>query len=314
MHDVLALVFAFGLAALLGFPLIKRLQALSLRQVAYEDAPATHQTKTGTPTMGGIIFIVAPITALIMHPDPSIFALSFLMIGCGLVGMIDDRAAIRQQRNQGLTPLVKLCATATIGLLFLIIASVTNILHDTVLTVPLMTVPAWLVVSLALFAILGTTHAVNLTDGLDGLAGGSMIPPLMLCAWLAARNGQADLVGFSLALIGAVLGFLLYNRHPAQVFMGDTGALALGAALAGISILSGTTLLLPLIAGVFFVEALSVIAQVVSFKYRGKRIFRMSPLHHHFELGGMREIHVTQIFWFASLICCLCATAIVLVV
>jgi len=163
-------------------------------------------------------------------------------------------------------------------------------------------VPTWLWFALSLAVVLATTHAVNLTDGLDGLASGTIVPPLLVLAVVAVRQGNGDVACVVTATLGAVLGFLLYNRHPAKLFMGDTGSLALGAALAGAAILTGTQLLLPLIGGVFVAETLSVIVQVTSYKTTRKRVFRMSPLHHHFELGGWPETAVTRRFWLASLV------------
>ena len=161
-------------------------------------------------------------------------------------------------------------------------------------------VPTWVWFALSLAVVLATTHAVNLTDGLDGLASGTIVPPLALLAFIAFRQGSGDVAIVTVAMLGAVLGFLVYNRHPAKMFMGDTGSLALGGALAGAAILTGAQLLLPLIGGVFVAETLSVILQVTSYKTTRKRIFRMSPLHHHFELGGWPETTVTARFWLAS--------------
>jgi phospho-N-acetylmuramoyl-pentapeptide-transferase len=167
-------------------------------------------------------------------------------------------------------------------------------------------VPAWFWYALSLLAIVASTHAVNLTDGLDGLAGGTVVPPLAVLADIAYRLGDTSTAAVEVAVAGAVLGFLVYNRHPARLFMGDTGSLALGAALAGGAIVTGAQLLLPLIGGVFVAEALSVIMQVASYKTTKRRIFRMSPLHHHFELGGWPETKVTTRFWLAS-----CALAVI---
>jgi phospho-N-acetylmuramoyl-pentapeptide-transferase len=173
-------------------------------------------------------------------------------------------------------------------------------------------VPYWVWYALSLAVILATTHAVNLTDGLDGLASGTVVPPLALLAFIAARQGNTNVAIVAVAVVGAVLGFLLYNRHPAKIFMGDTGSLALGAALAGAAILTGSQLLLLLIGGVFVAETLSVIIQVTSYKTTRRRVFRMSPLHHHFELGGWPETRVTSSFWLASL--CLGIIGFVIVV
>jgi phospho-N-acetylmuramoyl-pentapeptide-transferase len=165
------------------------------------------------------------------------------------------------------------------------------------------TVAPWLWYGLSVCVVLATTHAVNLTDGLDGLAGGVVLPPLLVftCA-VQFAGAPLGVALFAAATSGAVLGFLLYNRHPARLFMGDTGSLALGAALSGVAILTGTQLFLLLIGGVFVAETLSVIIQVASYKTTRRRVFRMSPLHHHFELGGWPETVVTMRFWIASFV------------
>jgi phospho-N-acetylmuramoyl-pentapeptide-transferase len=191
-----------------------------------------------------------------------------------------------------------LLLTAVVGTTFLGMLTNLSPLGPTLLG--LGTPPLWVWYGLSLLAILGTTHAVNLTDGLDGLAGGTILPPLAVLASIAIRSGATAAATLEIATAGTVVGFLLYNRHPAKVFMGDTGSLALGAALAGGAIVTGSQLLLPIIGGVFAAETLSVIVQVASFKLTKRRIFRMSPLHHHFELGGWPETKVTTRFWLAS--------------
>jgi phospho-N-acetylmuramoyl-pentapeptide-transferase len=309
-------VVGFALAACtcaIELPILRRLQ---FRQHAYEDAPQTHQKKTGTPTMGGIAFVVALIPLLIAYRNPFSIALFFLVAACGLIGFIDDYTAIRRGKNAGLRARTKYLLTAVAAALFLWQAGVLPALSDVLLRIPGFTlhVPHWLWLLLGIAAVTGTIHAVNLTDGLDGLATGTMIPPLLAFyamvavfpqSFLAAGNDTLGLIAvqFGSALgIGACFGFLLYNRHPAKIFMGDTGSLALGALLSGVAILSGQMLLLVVIGGVFVAEALSVIIQVTYFKRTGgKRIFRMSPLHHHFELVGWPETKVTGRFWLASL-------------
>ncbi len=294
----LAGAIAFGVAAAAGQPLIGWLKREKYRQRAYEDAPQTHQAKTGTPTMGGLLFAAAPVVALALAPSPTTAALTVLMGGMAAVGFVDDLAAIRQARNRGLRARTKFVLTALVGSAFLGIFAQVSALQTPVLG--LGATPIWVWYPLSLAAILGTTHAVNLTDGLDGLAAGTVLPPLAVLTALAIRAGKSDAATFDLATAGAVVGFLLYNRHPAKVFMGDTGSLALGGALAGAAIVTGSQLLLPLIGGVFAAETLSVIAQVAAFKLTKRRIFRMSPLHHHFELGGWPETKVTTRFWLAS--------------
>ena len=310
-------IFALGLALslALGRPLIAALRKISFAQHAYEDAPQTHAKKSGTPTMGGVLFCVALLYTALARPDPATLALAVLGIGCGLIGFVDDYTSIRRGRNRGLRGRDKFALTVVVGAIFLALAArvpgaassdVVFVFDNVALHAPH---PLWY--ALGLLAILATTHAVNLTDGLDGLAGGTVLPPLFVIAWLAFREHLDGVTFCDLGLAGSVAGFLYFNRHPARVFMGDTGALALGAVLAGSAVLSGIPLLLPLIGGVFVAEALSVIIQVTYFKTTRKRIFRMSPLHHHFELGGWPETKVTARFWTASALLSLAGMAIV---
>jgi phospho-N-acetylmuramoyl-pentapeptide-transferase len=268
------------------------LKRRSASQTAYEDAPKTHQTKTGTPTMGGVLFALAPVAALVAAPSRATLALAVLTLGCMAIGAVDDLAAIRKQKNRGLRALPKFALTGLAAIVFLLVAG-----GQAPAFLGVGTVPLWLWYALSVCVVLATTHAVNLTDGLDGLAGGTVLPPLAVIAFVAWRSGVAAVSVFELAVIGAVIGFLVYNRHPARVFMGDTGSLALGAALAGGAILTGAHLLLPLIGGVFAAETLSVIIQVASYKTTRRRVFRMSPLHHHFELAGWPETTVIIRFW-----------------
>ncbi len=295
----IAFAVAFGLVAILAPALIRYLRHAALRQHAYEDAPQTHQKKTGTPTLGGLLFLFAPLVAFAFARDALALAYGFLIAGSAAIGFIDDYLAIRGGRNRGLRARTKFLATALVGVAFLsLVGAVTPEPYAVLFIGP---VPYWLWYALSLAVILATTHAVNLTDGLDGLASGTIVPPLAVLAFIAVRQGSASVATVAAAVIGAVLGFLLYNRHPAKIFMGDTGSLALGAALAGAAILTGSQLLLLLIGGVFVAETLSVIIQVTSYKTTRRRVFRMSPLHHHFELGGWPETRVTSSFWLASL-------------
>jgi phospho-N-acetylmuramoyl-pentapeptide-transferase len=291
-------VLAFGLTGAAGKPLIRWLTRLKYGQRAYEDAPRTHQAKTGTPTMGGLLFVSAPLIALALRPSATTGALGVLVTGMAGIGFADDMAAIRHGRNRGLRARTKFGLTAVVGATFLVLLDRCSPVGTSLLGLGVTPAPVWYLLSL--LAIVATTHAVNLTDGLDGLAGGTVLPPLGVLAYIAFRTGARDAATFEFATAGAVLGFLVYNRHPARVFMGDTGSLALGAALAGGAIVTGSQLLLPLIGGVFAAETLSVILQVASFKLTKRRIFRMSPLHHHFELAGWPETKVTTRFWLAS--------------
>ncbi|MFY9719097.1 MAG: phospho-N-acetylmuramoyl-pentapeptide-transferase [Candidatus Cybelea sp.] len=304
------LIFGFAIAAPAGVALLLLLGRLHVRQHAYEDAPQTHQAKTGTPTMGGIVFVVALVAALGAVRVPMLLELVALVVACAAIGAIDDVLKIRGGANRGLRARTKLLATALAAVVFLRSLDASGALFPRDVLFHAGTIwlaaPHWLWLLLGILAITGTIHAVNLTDGLDGLAAGTMIPPLAVFAVIAAGLPErAAYIGAAVGA-GACVAFLAFNRHPAKLFMGDTGSLALGALLSGVAILSGEMLLLVVVGGVFVAEALSVILQVSYFKVtRGKRILRMSPLHHHFELAGWPETKVTARFWLASLICSL---------
>jgi phospho-N-acetylmuramoyl-pentapeptide-transferase len=302
-------ILSFLLAAFAGKPLIGWLTQLKARQKAYEDAPQTHQVKTGTPTMGGLLFLIAPLVAASYVRDETTLALVVLIAGSAAIGFVDDYISIRNAKNRGLRARTKFLLTALVAATFLGLIWNGTVLGTFVLG--LGTTPMWLWYTLSFCVILATTHAVNLTDGLDGLAAGTIVPPLAVVAYIAIRAGQGGVAINEIALAGAVLGFLIYNRYPARLFMGDTGSLALGAALAGGAILTGSQLLLLLIGGVFVAESVSVILQVASFKMTKRRIFRMSPLHHHFELGGWPETKVTSRFWLTSLLLSLAGVLLV---
>jgi phospho-N-acetylmuramoyl-pentapeptide-transferase len=309
-------LFGFAIAGPGALVLLQLMKHLRITQHAYEDAPPTHREKTGTPTMGGLVFVLALLAALAVNRVPLSTELVFLVVFCAAIGALDDVLKIRHGANRGLRARTKFLATALGAAIFLReIAAAPSLFPSNVLLhvgTFYLSAPHWLWVLLGILAITGTIHAVNLTDGLDGLAAGSMIPPLgafaligaemqLPAAWICASVG-----------VGACIGFLVFNRHPAALFMGDTGSLALGALLAGVAILTGEMLLLGVIGGVFVAEALSVIAQVSYFKAtHGRRILRMSPLHHHFELVGWPEAKVTLRFWLASLLCSLVGWAIV---
>lgn len=310
----IVLSFSIGLiTAAVLLPLLRRWQ---LKQRVYDDAPASHRAKNGTPTMGGIVFIVAIAAALAAGPSPPFSALALLAIASAGVGLLDDVLTIFGGRHRGLRARTKFLATALIAVVFLraIVALPYAFPRDVLFHAGgvTLTAPHWLWLLLGICAITATIHAVNLTDGLDGLAAGAMLPPLVVFVPIAAQSLVPAAVVGACVGIGACVAFLIYNRHPAKLFMGDTGSLALGALLSGIAILSGEMLLLLLVGGVFAAETLSVMLQVSYFKLSGgKRMLRMSPLHHHFELSGVAETAVTARFWLASLACSLAGLAIV---
>ena len=310
------MLFGFAIAVPAGWALLLLAGRLGIRQNAYEDAPQTHRVKTGTPTMGGLIFVVAFLAVLVAGRVALLPELVALVVCCAVIGVIDDIITVRGGSKRGLRARTKFLATALVAVIFLRAIDSGSALFpaDTLFHTGTfwLIAPHWLWLLLGILAITGTIHAVNLTDGLDGLATGTVIPPLFVFGLISAQSNVPAAAIAAAAGVGACAGFLIFNRHPAKLFMGDTGSLALGALLAGVAILCGEMLLLVVVGGIFVAEALSVIVQVSYFKVtRGKRILRMSPLHHHFELGGWPETKVTARFWLASFICSLLGWTIV---
>ena len=306
----LSFVLSFAFSIVLAMPLIAWLRRLSYRQIAYEDAPKTHASKSGTPTMGGLLFAVPLIVAAaITRLDATVFAIVVLAVLCGLIGAADDLAKIRGARNRGMRAPLKFALTGVAAFIFIALLGRAGDPAPYTLFVPFLglfggessiAVAPWIWIALSVCVVVASVHAVNLTDGLDGLAAGTVVPPLLALTILAVAAGKPMAGVVAIATVGAALGFLFYNHFPARVFMGDTGSLALGGVLAGTTIASDAQLLLPLIGGIFVAEAFSVILQVITFKTTHKRIFRMSPLHHHYELGGWPETKVTHRFWATS--------------
>lgn len=293
-------VTAFILCALIGPMLIPYLHKLKFGQSIRDCGPKSHMKKSGTPTMGGVMMILALFVSLALWSDLSRHVLIALMLfaGHGVIGFIDDYIKVVKKRNLGLTAKQKF-------LLQFILAGIYVWYAETYAPVTTLWVPGvdmqvdlgWAYYVLVFLLLVGTTNAVNLTDGLDGLASFVTLPVALVYAVIAFMYGLWDLSGFSLGLAAVCLGFLLFNRYPAQVFMGDTGSLALGGAIAALALLTHTELLLVILGGVYVCEALSVIIQVGYFRLSGgKRFFRMAPLHHHFEMGGWREIKVVNVF------------------
>ena len=295
-------------------PMLKRLK---FGQAIREEGPQSHLEKSGTPTMGGLVIqlgvLVAVVLLSVLIGNWDFFPL-LVMLYFGAVGFIDDYIKVVLKRNLGLKAKQKLLGQIVIALLFSWLVTQT-MGRGTELWIPGLD-QRWdvgfLFHALVFFIIVGTTNAVNLTDGLDGLAAGTSVAAMGIYAGIAYYLGQLAVAGFFASVTGACLGFLVYNRHPAKIFMGDTGSLALGGALAAGAVLTRTELVLPLIGAIFVAEALSVIIQVISFKSTGRRVFRMSPLHHHFELGGWSETKVVGVFWLVGLVCGLLGLWVVL--
>ncbi|MGF0116461.1 phospho-N-acetylmuramoyl-pentapeptide-transferase [Promicromonospora sp. Marseille-Q5078] len=328
-----------GLVALFGTPLfIRFLIHRNYGQFVRQDGPTAHFTKRGTPTMGGVVIIAAAlvgvaVSMLVAGRPPSASALLclYLMTGLGVVGFLDDFTKIRKQRSLGLTPKAKIIGQGFVGISFAVLAlqfpnanartpasTRISFLRDTNLDLAFagVTVGLILFVIWANFLITAWSNAVNLTDGLDGLATGVSIivfgAYVLVCIWQLNQSCQRiaaagprcyevrdpqDLAIVAAAIAGACIGFLWWNASPARIFMGDTGSLALGGALAGISILSRTEILAALIGGLFVIIVMSDVIQIGFFKMTGRRVFKMAPLHHHFELSGWGEVTIVIRFW-----------------
>ncbi|MBP7727407.1 MAG: phospho-N-acetylmuramoyl-pentapeptide-transferase [Mitsuokella sp.] len=303
---LLAAIFAAGLVLCIGPLLIPELHKLKFGQSIREEGPKSHQAKSGTPTMGGIMIILAIVVATVAAAPltPAVLLALFITLGHFVLGFLDDYIKVVKKRNLGLKAKQKMLGQILIAIVTMIVG--TRVLGiDTTIWIPIADVNVDIGVGyyfLVLFVLVGTSNAVNLTDGLDGLASGTVAIASGAYALVCYMTGHYDLAIFSVAMMMACLAFLRFNAHPAKVFMGDTGSLALGGAVAAVGILTHTEILLAVIGFVFVCEALSVIIQVISFKTTGKRVFRMSPIHHHFELGGWKETKVVFVFWMVGLV------------
>lgn len=305
-----ALIVAFLIAAVLGKPLIAGLHILKFGQTIREDGPKRHLVKSGTPTMGGVIFLLpfALVALLMAGANPTVLLFVGAVLMFALIGLVDDGIIIMLHRSLGLTAKQKLVLQFLFAFVFIYLAE-SWLGRGTDLIIPLVGWHwelGWLFYPLVATAMVFIVNAVNLTDGLDGLAGGISFLVLlayMLICLVAALHPPALAIDYpalgtaAAALAGGVLGFLLYNRYPAKVFMGDTGSLALGAAVFALAILTKTEFVFILLGIVYIAEAVSVMLQVTSFKLFGRRIFKMSPLHHHFEMCGWSEIKIVAVFW-----------------
>ena len=304
---LMAGAIAAGVVLMLAPICIPILHKLKFGQSIREEGPKSHQKKSGTPTMGGIFLIAGIIAATLITAqwNAEIFLALFILIGHFILGFIDDYIKVVRKHNQGLLARYKLLGQIIIAVVTIFVASELLTEFSPTIWIPIAdaTIDAGKFYLLfMLLVIVGASNAVNLTDGLDGLASGCVAIAASCYAVICLLTGHEDLAIFCAATVGACIGFLRFNFHPAKVFMGDTGSLALGGAFAAVGILTRTEILLAVVGFVFVCEAMSVILQVISFKSTGKRIFRMSPLHHHFELGGWSEVKVVFVFWMVGLI------------
>lgn len=304
-----ALILSFVIAVVLSPFIIPFLRRLKFGQTIREEGPKSHQKKTGTPTMGGVMIILSILTTTIiiitkfLSFTVEVWLLLFVLFGYGILGFLDDFIKVVLKRNLGLTSKQKLAGQLLIAIIFYI--SLVQIGFPTEISIPATQISfdiGWLYFPLIIFMLVGASNAVNLTDGLDGLVAGTGAIAFGAFAVLAWNSNLIGIAIFCAAVVGAVLGFLVFNAHPAKVFMGDTGSLALGGAIAAVAILTKLEVLLIIIGGIFVIETLSVILQVASFKLTGKRIFKMSPLHHHYELSGWSEWRVVVTFWLVGML------------
>lgn len=307
---IYALLLSLGLALLMGPLVIPGLRRLKFGQEVRTDGPQSHLVKQGTPTMGGVIFMLpATVATLILAPRgvqnwaPVLTALA-VAFGHGVIGFADDYIKVALKRSLGLKAREKLLGQILLAAGLSYVA--TQVLHlGTVVRVPYFGMPldlGWLYHAFIIFMSLAISNAVNLTDGVDGLLGGTAVMAFAFYGVVAAIVQEPGLAVFAMAIVGGSAGFLRFNSHPARVFMGDTGSLFLGGGLAALATLTKTELLLPVIGLVFVAETVSVVLQVASFRLTGRRIFKMSPLHHHFELSGWSEGKVVRNFYLAGLL------------
>ncbi|MBR0137926.1 MAG: phospho-N-acetylmuramoyl-pentapeptide-transferase [Erysipelotrichaceae bacterium] len=305
---IIALLVGFGISVA-SYPVaIPLLYKLKFGQSIRAEGPQSHMKKAGTPVMGGIVFILSTLITM-LFVSPSAYAnFDFLVVvlafvGYGLIGLLDDMIVVVKKDNEGLKPRYKFLLQSILAVIFyLMYRHVT----DSTIIIPFVNWRwdlGWFFVIFVFLVFTGTSNAVNLTDGLDGLCGGLMVLALIPYVYFCYRIGKMDLVYLQMALIGSLLGYLVYNHYPARIFMGDTGSLALGGILAALAMVTKEEVALILIGGVFVIETLSVIIQVGYFKLTGgKRFFRMAPIHHHFELGGMKETNIVAMFYAVGLV------------
>jgi phospho-N-acetylmuramoyl-pentapeptide-transferase len=307
---VLGAAIAFLVTALLGSKFIEFLQSRKFGQFVREEGPQTHLIKAGTPTMGGIVMLTGFFGALVVVARPNVATLTTLLLVAVVagIGLYDDWQKVSKKRPEGLSARYKFLLL-TLAVVLADVLAVRYVGVTQTVLVPYFDQSLVLgpgIVGIALFSVFlllviaGTTNAVNLTDGLDGLAAGTGAMALLSYTAIAFLERQYDVAVICGAMVGALVGFLWYNSRPAQIFMGDTGSLAIGGVLAAAAVLTKTELLLPIVGGLFVVVAVSVIVQVFVYKLTGRRVLKMAPIHHHFELLGWDENKIVVRFWIAQ--------------
>ena len=306
----IALIVSFVVTCILGFITIPILKKLKIGQVVRDDGPQSHLKKTGTPTMGGIMILITVVASslVIGMKYSNMIPVALVTLGFGLIGFIDDFKKLVLKTPKGLSPKLKM-----LGLLLVSGAFVAYLLMNgfkTDIYIPIIKtyvmLPTWFFAIFTIFVMLACTNSLNLTDGLDGLAGGITAIIMLFFTYVAMAWGDVGLSTFSSIVAGGTIGFLLFNLYPARVFMGDTGSLALGGAFCSVAIMLKLPLILIIVAGICVIEAISVILQVSYFKLtKGKRLFKMAPIHHHLELSGIKETIIVPSFWIITILLCI---------
>jgi phospho-N-acetylmuramoyl-pentapeptide-transferase len=331
-RSALAVITAMLITFILGPKVIKRLRKFSVTQQVRDDGPRTHLDKTGTPTMGGVLIIISILATVLLWGDLTnkyILLMIFSLIGFGAIGFIDDYLKVVRRDLKGLRVCYKFGGQALLALaigMFLYMNPKDP--YNDVLSIPFFKKwlfdLGWFYVPFSIIVIVGSSNAVNLTDGIDGLAIGLVGIAVLATGILVYISGNfkfsqylqvlylpgtGELTVFCGAILGASLGFLWYNSYPADVFMGDVGSLSLGGVLGTLAVITKQEIVLAVVGGIFVIETLSVVFQVASFKFTGKRIFRMAPIHHHFELKGWPEPKVIVRFWIVGIMLALLSLA-----
>lgn len=311
--QTLNLIIAFVATFLLGIIIVPKLKKLKIGQIVRDDGPKSHLKKNGTPTMGGIIMLIVMVAIFGIYAVKchELILAIVAILGFGIIGFIDDYKKLVKKDTKGLSPIKKIIGLFIVtGVFIILYLNVFNLGTDII--IPLVNQPLTLsmgtFIIFIVFILLGTSNAVNLTDGLDGLASGVVAIIMTFFTIVAIKQGNNEMVILGSATVGTCLAFLIFNVHPAHVFMGDTGSLALGGAVASIAIILKMPLYLAIVALVCIIDTISVILQVLYFKLtKGKRIFKMAPFHHHLELSGMKETSVVVLFWAITVVCCVVA-------
>jgi len=309
LSAALCAVIAFVISAVLGPILIPILKKLKFGQQILEIGPNWHQSKNGTPTMGGFIFIAAVFTTgiIFIRDLRGVLTLIFALL-CGGIGFLDDYIKVVKKRNKGLSPMGKIILMLIVTITFSAVGMATNLI-GTSLLIPFTQIQidiSYFMLPLLVFIMIGFINSVNLTDGIDGLASSVTFIVTLFFTLISMVGGYSGLSCFSASISGGLCGFMIYNLHPAKVFMGDTGSLFLGGAVVALAVLNNMPLMLIIIGIIYLIEAASVMLQVGYFKLtKGKRLFKMAPIHHHFEMSGIKENGIVILFSFITFIACL---------